>query len=547
MSPSRASATTVVSGQVLLAAGSGGLQTAEALGLAAGRVVSAGSRADVLGAAAAGAQLIDVGSAAVVPGLHDFHLHLVGMARARSEVNLDDAIDFETVLRKVDAGAGRLRPDAWLRGRGWREAALSMGELERLDDATGHRPALIYSHDGHSAWASSVALRRAGVDVATPDPPGGRLERGADGSPNGILRERATDLLEPVAGRVLGEELVRALQDTVADLAALGITGAVDAGDPTADSGVGEYAALGDRAAALLAAGERLDGRIRLTVNLPAEAIEAAATLGLHSGQLLDGTSTVRVGWAKAFVDGALGSRTAALFAPYSCGSPGETGITRLTDSELDAILAAGRAARIALAIHAIGDRAVASVLDAIDRSPPRAADMAPDRIEHLQLVRPADVARLAANDLTASLQPIHCASDRPLVDACWADRAGQAYPWRSLLSAGTRLAFGSDAPIESVNPWLGIFAALHRRHPGDGTADWHPEQALDIGAAIGGYTVGPAAAAGRADEGHLRPGAHADLAVLNVDLAGLLRGDEALSTVRSELTLVAGVEVHRS
>jgi predicted amidohydrolase YtcJ len=545
MTPPRAS--TVICGQVVLAAGNTGLETAEAIGLRAGRVVSAGSRAEVLGGAAAGAKVVDMGSAAILPGLHDFHLHLVGMARARVEVVLDDAADFETVLRAMRAAAARLGPDAWLRGRGWREAALPAAELLRLDAAIGHRPALVYGHDGHSAWASSAALQRAGVDVATPDPPGGRLERGPDGVPSGILRERATDLVEPIAERVVGEALDRALHETVADLAALGITGAVDAGDATADSGLGQFAALGDRASALLAAGDRLDGRIRLTVNIPAAAIGAAAGLGLRTGQLLDGASTVRVGWAKAFVDGALGSRTAALFAPYACGPPGETGITRLTDDELDAHLAAGRRARIALAVHAIGDRGVAGALDAMQRSARRAIDVAPDRIEHLQLVRPSDVPRLAAGDVTASLQPIHCASDRSLVDACWADRAAQAYPWRSLLSAGTRLAFGSDAPIEAVNPWLGIFSALHRRHPGDRTADWHAEQALDIGAALGGYTSGPAAAAGRVDEGHLRPGAHADLAVLNVDLATLLRGDEALATVHSQLTLVAGAEVHRS
>jgi predicted amidohydrolase YtcJ len=540
-------ATTVVCGQVLLAAGSDGLDTAAAIGLADGRVVSAGSREDVLAAATTGAQLIDAGAAAIVPGLHDFHLHLVGMARARREVVLDAAGDFEAVVAAMHPAAERLAAEAWLRGRGWREAALSAGDLDRLDSAIGHRPALVYSHDGHSAWASPAAMLVAGIDAGTADPPGGRLDHDTHGAPNGILRERATDLVEPFARRLVGEELDGALQETVAELAALGITGAVDAGDATADSGLGRYAPFGDRAAALLAAGEMLDGRIRLTVNVPASAIAAAAELGLRTGQIVPGTSTLRLGWAKAFVDGALGSRTAALFAPYTCGRAGETGITRLSDVELDALLAAGRAAGIALAVHAIGDRGVATVLDAIDRAGAGNPAAAPDRLEHLQLVRPADLPRLAAADLTASLQPIHCAADRGMVDACWADRAPQAYPWRSLSAAGTRLAFGSDAPIESVNPWLGIFAALHRRYPGDGTPDWHPEQALDIGAAIGGYTSGPAAAAGLSDEGHLRPGARADLAILNVDLTTLLRGDEALSTVHSELTMVAGVEVHRS
>jgi predicted amidohydrolase YtcJ len=262
----------------------------------------------------------------------------------------------------------------------------------------------------------------------------------------------------------------------------------------------------------------------------------------------MSGASTVRVGWAKAYVDGALGSRTAALFEPYSCGGPpGHTGIPRLSDEQLDEIIAGGHAARIELAVHAIGDRGVSLVLDAFERASPRAAGVPADRIEHLQLVRPQDAVRLARNDITASVQPIHCASDRAMVDACWAGREPLAYPWQTLAGSGARLAFGSDAPIESANPWLGIFAAVHRRYPADGTSDWHPEQALGVEAAIAAYSSGAAAASGRPDEGHLRPGAHADLAVLNVGLDVLLRADEGLADVRSDLTMLAGEEVHRS
>jgi predicted amidohydrolase YtcJ len=537
----------VVIGEVVVGADPQGIERTEAIGIAGGRVVSAGRRTEVLDAAATGAQIVDVGPHAVVPGLHDFHLHLVGMARSRREVTLDDASDFGAALQAVTAAAARLPAGEWVCGRGWREDVLAQGDLPRLDAALGGRPALIYSHDGHSAWASSGALRAAGVDADTPDPPGGRFERGSDGQPNGMLRERAADFVDRVAARLLGPDMDTALAETVAELAALGVTGAVDAGDSTADNGTGEFAALGDSASVLAAARDRLDGLLRLSVNMPAEAIAAAAHLGLRTGEPLGGAATVRTGWAKAYADGALGSRTAALFAPYTCG-PGEgTGIPRLNDAELDQILSAGRAARIGLAVHAIGDRGVAMVLDAFERAPHRSADVPPDRMEHLQLVRRQDAGRLARNDITASVQPIHCASDRALVDTCWRDRAENAYPWRDLATSGARLAFGSDAPIESANPWSGVFAAQHRRFPADGSPDWHPEQALDVAAAIAGYTSGPAAAAGRSDEGHLRPGAHADLAVLNVGLDPLLRGDDELATVRSELTLVAGQEVHRS
>lgn len=540
-------ATTVVIGQVVVAAEGDRLVTAEAVGIADGRVVSTGTRADVLGAAARGAARIDHGPRAVVPGLRDFHLHLVGMARARREVVLDDAGDHSTLMAMLRTAADRLPAGAWLRGRGWREEALAGADRAALDAAVGGRPTLLYSHDGHSAWASTAALLRAGLEDSSTDPPGGRLERDGDGELSGVLRETATDLVEPVAERLRGEDLARAVDETVADLAALGITSVVDAGDSAPDGGDGPYAALGDRASALLSLRNWLEGRLRLAVNVPAAAIGEAAALGLRSGMPVEGSATLRLGWAKAFMDGALGSRTAALFEPYTCGPAGRTGIPRLAPPELDAIVAAGRAAGIGLAIHAIGDRGVADVLDAFERSAPRPTGVPPDRIEHLQLVRPGDLPRLAARDITASMQPVHCAADRPLVEACWADRLAEAYPIAALRRAGAQLAFGSDAPIESPNPWTGIFAAVHRRFPRDGTADWHAAQAIGMEAALAAYTIGAAQAAGLEDEGHLRPGAHADLAVLNADLATLLRADEALAEVRAELTLVGGREVHHA
>ena len=548
MSPPRASL--VVIGEVVVAARPDGLERAEAVGIDGGRVVAVGSRSDVMDTAGPTARVVDAGRNAVVPGLHDFHLHLVGMARARREVVLDGAPDFETVLAAVAVGVERLAGDHWLRGRGWHESVMAGADLGRLEQLLAGRPALLYSHDGHSAWASPGALRLAGIDRDSTDPAGGRIERDAIGEPNGLLRERATDLVDRIAGRLAGPVLDGALAEAVAELAALGITGAVDAGDSTPDNGVGEFAALGDRASVLAGARGWLDGRLRLSVNMPAAAIGAAEAMGLRTGEPLPGGRTVRTGWAKTYVDGALGSRTAALFEPYTCGpvaDAGDTGIPRLTDEELDQIVAAGRGARIGLAVHAIGDRGAAMVLDAFERAPARAHGVPHDRMEHLQLLRPADATRLAANEITASVQPIHCASDREMVDACWAGRQQHAYPWRTIVGAGGHLAFGSDAPIESANPWVGIFAAMHRRYPGDGNEDWHLEQALDIHEALAGYTTGPAAAAGLEDEGHLRHGAHADLAVLNTELGALLRGDEGLADVRADLTLLAGVEVHRS
>jgi hypothetical protein len=544
MSPPRASK--VLIGQVVVEASPDGLETADAVGIADGRVVSVGTRQGVLDAAAIGASVIDAGDAAVVPGLHDFHLHLVGVARARLEVGLDDVVTFPELVDRVRRAAEDIAVDGWLRGRGWVEAAIDHGAISSLDSAVGGRPALLYSHDGHSAWASAAALRLAGIAADTPDPTGGRIERDAAGGLIGILREGATDLVEPVAGETDPAQLSHALDDVVAELLGWGLTGATDAGDSSPEGGIGEYAAIGGSGSFLLDAHDRLDGRLRLTVNLPAAAIEAGAELGLRTGSRIPGTSTLRAGWAKAYADGALGSRTAALFEPYSCGDE-QRGILRLEAGDLDRLFAAGRAAGIGLAVHAIGDRAAAAVLDAIERSPARGLGVPPDRIEHMQLVRASDRPRLATLDVTASVQPIHAASDRELVERCWQPRQAAAYPWRALAAGGARLAFGSDGPIESANPWHGLFAAVHRRFPGDGTADWRTEQALDPASALGGYTMGPATSLGVHDEGHLRPGARADLAVLSIDLPTLLAADERVAAARAVLTLVDGREVHRS
>ncbi|MDQ2854425.1 MAG: amidohydrolase family protein [Chloroflexota bacterium] len=544
MSDPRASL--VLIGQVVVSAGPGGLQTAEAIGIADGRVVAVGSRDEVLDAKASNARLVAAGTAAIVPGIHDFHLHLVGMARARRSVRLDAAGSLEALLAELRHAEAALPPDAWLSGGGWSDGLMAGSALQRLDEAMGDRAALLYSHDSHSAWASVAARRAAGLTAESPDPPGGRIERGADGVPNGLLREAATDLVEAVAPRARGPALDAALDEVLAELAGFGITGATDAGDTTADNGTAEYAGLGDSASMLFGSGSRLDGRLRLTINVPAAAVDAAAALGLRTGASLPGTSTLRVGWAKAYADGALGSGTAALFERASGGPGSGSGILRMTSEELDEIAAAARAAGIGLAVHAIGDRAVASALDAIGRAPARTSGTPPDRIEHAQLVRAVDRPRFARLGVTASLQPVHVASDRPLAEAAWADRLADAYPWRSLALAGTRLAFGSDAPIETPNPWLGLFAATHRRSPGDGARDWLPDEALDATTALAAYTHGAAMGMARLDEGLLEVGAVADVAVLNTDLATLLAADERLAEVRSDLTLVAGREVRR-
>ena len=541
MSASRADL--VITGQIVLAALPDGLETAEAIGVSGGRVVSAGTRRDVADAAAAGARTVEAGDAAVIPGLHDFHIHLVGLARTRLGVLLDDARDGAEVVSRLAEAAKRVVPGSWLTGRGWTEAqvrALPDGVLER---AVGELPAFVTSHDGHSAWASPAALAAVNVTTGTPDPIGGRLERDASGVPTGFLRETALDLVASAVPRAQGERLRPALEATLRELAAFGITGVSEAGDYTDENGIGIDAALGDSYSTLTDLAGLVDGRLRLTLGIPVDAIPAAAARALRTGAALHASRTMRFGWAKEYADGALGSGTAALFEPRACGEP-SIGMLRVDADSLDAVFAAARPAGIALAIHAVGDRAAATVLDAVQRATVRSSEAPHDRIEHAQLLREADIWRFSVLGVTASFQPIHAAADRDLVEECWGGRQERAYAWRSLVDAGTLLAAGSDAPVESVNPWLGIFAAVHRRLPADSRADWRPVQALTFAEAFGAYTHGPARALGVHDEGHLRPGARADLAILSVNVDTLSTADERLAGVHSVMTLVDGQEV---
>lgn len=529
----------VIRGSVVVAANPGGLEVAEAIGIANGRVVAVGRRDEV--PVGTGTRVLDAGEGVVIPGLHDFHVHLVGLARTRGEVLLDDARDAGEIATRLSDAAARIPPDGWIRGRGWNEAQLA-GGVDLLEGAVGGRPAVMISHDGHSAWASAAARRLAGLDVTGTDPGGGRIERDPHGEPTGILRERALDLVAPLVPRLQGQGLVEPLRATIGDLVALGITGASEAGDYTDQNGVGTDAAFGDSYSSLTDLGAAVDGRLRLTLGIPADAIGAAAARGLRTGVALNDRRTMRFGWAKHYTDGTLGSGTAALFTP-----DGDAGIMRISPQRLDADFAAARLAGIGIAMHAIGDRAIAAALDAVDRAAPRVADSPRDRIEHVQLLRRADASRFGRLGVVASIQPIHAAADRDLVERHWQGRQDDAYAWRSLAAAGALLAAGSDAPVESANPWRGIFAAVHRRLAFDGRADWRPLQALTVQEALSAYTLAPALAVGAPEEGHLHVGACADLAVLSVSLETLLRADEELAAVRSDVTFVDGLEVHRS
>jgi predicted amidohydrolase YtcJ len=452
------------------------------------RIVAVGPRART--AAGKKAQVVRLRGAAW-PGLIDSHIHLEGLADRKLAVDLAGTTSLADCLRRVKAWTKQLNKGAWVTGNGWYNDAWperAFPTREQLDSAVGRRPACLDRKDGHSAWVSTEALRVAGIDRATPDPAGGSIDRDSSGEPTGILRETAIDLVARHIPPTTDADLDAALPAVLDDLAALGLT-AVHSMDT----------------ARCLAALQRLRARgplpVRVTYNLPVADLAHAERMGIRSGW---GDAWLRVWGVKAFLDGSLGSRTAEMLD----GS----GICRLPQAELEEIAARCARAELNVCWHAIGDGAVRRALDAL--TPHRNAWRSwRPRIEHAQCVHPKDMTRMARLGVVASMQPIHAVSDRELADQEWPEVAKNAYAWRALERAGARLAFGSDAPVETADPLAGIEAATTWRKQ----AKWHPELALTRAAALRAYTADAAYAAGMEEDlGALRQGKLCDMTVID-------------------------------
>ncbi|HET7419460.1 MAG TPA: amidohydrolase [Candidatus Dormibacteraeota bacterium] len=452
-----------------------------------GRILAVGPRAR--DAAGRKAEVIRL-KGTVWPGLIDSHIHLEGLADAKLTLDLSGAASLMEALARVKAWAKELPRGAWIVGSGWYNDVWpdpAFPTRHQLDAATGRRPAYLRRKDGHSAWVNTEALRHAGFDRSTVDPPGGSIDRDELGEPAGILRELAMQVVWEKVPRASDAELDGAMASVLDDLAGLGLT-AVHSMDSA--RGFGSLQRL--RAKAELP--------VRVTYNIPVADLGHAERIGLRSGW---GDPTLRVWGVKAFLDGSLGSRTAEMLDG--------TGTARLGQSDLEEIAKRCAKAELNVCWHAIGDGAVRRALDAL--TPHRNAwPMWRPRIEHAQCVHPKDMARMARLGVIASMQPIHAATDREIADAHWADVVQYAYAWRALEKAGVRLAFGSDAPVETADPIAGMAAATIWRKQ----AKWHPELALTQASALRAYTSGAAYAAGMEDDaGALRPGKLCDMTVI--------------------------------
>jgi predicted amidohydrolase YtcJ len=491
-----------------------------------GRIIDAGPF-DAIRARAPDAAHLDLGDATLTPGLVDAHAHLLEWAIARTQVELSGAQSPEHAARDTAQHAGALA-DGWVLGRGWNAHLWSAAPTrEMLDAALPGRAVALQSHDMHALWCSSEALRQAGVDATTADPDGGRIERADDGAPTGLLLENATRLvLDRVP--VLADD---AMQDAVvaaqSELHSLGITGvhAMEMPSP-------EFRSL--RVLEALRAADRL--RVRVLQHLPLTVFESALELGLRSGF---GDPWLRIGALKMFLDGALGSRTAWLREPYAGTS--DRGMQVMEKEEFRHNVQRAADAGLATVVHAIGDAAVDLALDVLGAPDvPRLA--LPHRIEHVQLCAPERFPQFAAHGIIASMQPAHLITDWRPAERHWGrERSAGAYAFRSLLKEGAILAFGSDVPVEPVDPRLGIFAAVERTDlAGEPDGGWFPDERLTVEETLRAYTVGPAYAAGvQHRSGTLTIGADADFVAWDRDPT-LLKGSELLE-MRCTATVVGG------
>ncbi len=490
----------------------------------------------------------DMHGLVILPGLTDAHLHLqyysLGLQKIDCETNTE-----EECLRRVEERVKKTKPGEWVLGHGWNQnvwqnSSLPTGEglgvrgwptAAELDAIAPNNAVYLTAKSLHASWANTKAMQMANINAQTPNPQNGQVQRDAKGNATGVLLETAMELVGDMIPAATVDDVAHAIEKAQSILWKMGLTGVHDF----------------DRRDSFMALqGLQTQGKLKLRVlkNLPVELLDQAFELGLRAGF---GNDMLHIGNIKVFMDGALGPHTAAMFQSY-IGEGENRGILNMDGEEL---FEHGRKAAqvgLGLTVHAIGDRANHEVLNAYEQLRTyESENQLPHlrhRIEHVQVLHPDDAPRLAQLNVVASMQPIHATSDMLMADAFWGERSRLAYALKTQLDFGAHLALGSDAPVESPNPFWGLHAAVTRRRA-DGSPSgngWYPEQKLTMAQAWEGYTLGPAYASGIENRlGRLAPNHLADLIVLDQDPFTCDPND--LLTLQSSATMVNGEWVYAS
>jgi len=526
-----------------------------AIAITAGKISALGTDAKILALADPHTQKIDLHGAFAMPGFNDAHTHIASAGQQKLSVDLDNIPSLAAMQAKVKGYAGNVPEGNWITGGGWDHTKWSSGKLptkEDLDAVTGNHPAFLERTDGHIVVVNTAALKAANITAATKSPIGGQIDLDpATHEPTGIIRDAAVHLIRSCIPPPDGATRRHALTIALADASAHGVTSVQD---------------LSDWDDFLVLEQMERDGQLHVRVSSWLTFADPVATLAAHRDHHPATDAMLHTGMLKGFMDGSLGSRTAAMQAPYS-DEPSNYGLPRYSQKVLDQMTTERGAAGFQIGFHAIGDRANSMALTAfevektermkaLEKLLPQleasahshivATDAARFRIEHAQVLLPGDFLRFDRLHIIASMQPSHL-----LTDMAWAtdrigpERAKYAYAWRSFLDHHITLAFGTDYPVESVSPFRGLYSAITRQNEA-GTQTFHPEQKLTINEAIYAYTQGSAFAENMEHQkGRLEPNFLADIVVLDRDITKTSPQDVLHTRVLR--TIVGGATVYEA
>ncbi len=472
-------------------------------------------------------QIIDLKGNLLLPAFTDTHTHFTEYAKQLLQIDLSGVRSMAGIRTSLEDYRKR-NPElpAWVLGGGWDKNKLDEPQYldhRLLDEIFPATPVALYSKDYHSRWCNSAALKAAGISAASPDPIGGRIAKGPDGRPTGILFETASEQLENFIVPLSNAQTLGCLEQAARDLHKLGLASVHSMEVPA-----------GARVLSGFCASSRL---LRVCRHFYLEEFPALQASGLTTGS---GDAWYRLGGLKLFADGSLGSQTGAIFGEYP-HSPGNRGILRHSEAEIFELAREAAQTGFSCLVHAIGDRAVHTVIQAFQKlKESRIEPPLPPRIEHVQAIRPQDIQPLKACGAYCALQPVHLANDIDMLEDHWRGLKHEAYSFRSLLDAGIPVGFGSDAPIETISPVASIYSARARKKGLDPREPaWLPEQRISVYQALFAYTLWAAQAAGMQHfTGSLTPGKAADLIVLE-DFSKL--PEEYWLEARSLLTLLDG------
>ena len=526
------------------------VERAEGMAIKGDRILAVGKDEDIARYKGPATVVVDLEGHFVVPGFNDAHMHLTDAGFKRLTVDLTGVKSIEEFRARVQKRVDAAEPGEWIVGSGWDETLWQNKQLPNrwdVDQVTSDHPVYLERIDGHVAVANTLALKMAHVTLATKDPEGGEIGRDSNGGPNGILRETSRELVTSIIPRPTADKRRQAVEAALEDIARSGITSVQDYSDTVdPDANWQDFKLF-----------ERLEREGKLTVRisewlpfeLPVEVLVARRDSHDRSDPML------HTGMLKGYMDGSLGSHTAALLQPYA-DDPRDSGIPRHEQSKLNAMAVERVNAGFQLGFHAIGDRGVQMALDAFEAAEKSAHDhqlKAQDgsmnyrlRVEHAQVTNPIQVARFRELHVIASMQPSHL-----LTDMRWAFarlgpvRAAHSYAWAEFVNHGVPLAFGTDYPVEPVAPFRGLYAAVTRTSE-DAKQEYYPQQKLTIEQAIAAYTLGSAYAEfAEKDKGQLAPGKLADFVVLDRDLTAIvpekILGTQVLRTVVGGKTVSEG------